>query len=55
MLKTKAQGCKAKGVGWVLKQCDKETVRRGWRGQGHTWIHYYLVSEIDIRGNNIAM
>lgn len=29
MLKTKAQGCKAKSVGWVLKQCDKETVRRG--------------------------
>lgn len=29
MLKTKAQGYKAKGIGWVLKQCDKETVRRG--------------------------
>lgn len=45
MAKTKVQGCKAKGVGWVLKQCDRETVRRRSRCQGHTWLRNYLVSE----------
>lgn len=45
LMKTKLQGCKAEGVGWVLKQCDRETVRRRSRGQGHSWLHNYLVPE----------
>lgn len=49
-MKTKVRAYRVKCVGQAFKHYNREAVRRGPRGQGHTWLHNYPVSQNGYKG-----
>lgn len=46
-MKTKVRAYRVKRIGQAFKHYNREAVRRG---QGHTWLHNYPVSENGYKG-----